>query len=256
MALQQDLGYFRSGLLRRIGSEKVLPPVSTAQPSHTSRLDVLIYSEDTRDLGHLHDELEARCCFAKNAPSYEHAKRWVLQRKDAPPAAVLINLAGNTCQRDSGAMRLYRMIRQGNPVVNAKERFGGWGLDVPIAFILPHEHRQELEDQLADLEIFPDMFFIKPYTIDVLYKRLRAFVEQRRTKNFSKDNESDDHTVTVGGVLISPQHFLAAINDEVLALTETEFKFLHVMVSRSDKLFVSFEELAYNVLEREHQKSA
>jgi len=83
--------------------------------------------------------------------------------------------------------------------------------------------RHEVSDRVAGLDAGADDYLVKPYALDELLARLRALL--RRTSV-----TGDEHTLTVGDLVLDPLRRQVQRGARALELTKTEFDLLELLL--------------------------
>jgi DNA-binding response OmpR family regulator len=220
----------------------------------TPELDLLLFSEDVRELIQLRGLLEAQGAVVKDARNLDSAWSWMMARR-SPPAAVLINLAGDALTESSPPVHFYKVIRKGLSNLATGERFRGWDEDLPVVFLLPYEGLIALEEQLvAKLGVFPDQYQTKPYNAPLEYRKLVNLVLRRNKAAPAVAHRTNDATLKAGRITLSPQQLKVVIDNRVaVEVSDRELQLLRMLLdayARREE-FVSYEELGRGVLDLE-----
>lgn len=220
----------------------------------TSELDLLLFSEDVRELIQLRGLLEAQGATVKDARNLDSAWSWMMARH-SPPAAVLINLTGSALNESSPAIHFYKVIRKGLSNLATGERFSGWGDDLPVVFLMPHEGLIALEEQLVTrLGVFPDQYQTKPYNAGLEYRKLVNLVTRRNRTASAVSHRGHETTLKAGRLSLSPQQLKVIIdNSAAVELSDRELQLLRILLdayARREE-YVSYEELGRRVLDLE-----
>ena len=220
----------------------------------TPELDLLLFSDDVRELIQLRRLLEAQGAVVKDARNLDSAWNWMLARR-SPPAAVLINLAGDALTESSPPIQFYKVIRKGLSNIATRERFSGWGEDLPVVFLLPYEGMIALEEQLvARLGIFPDQYQTKPYNAALEYRKLINLVSRRNQSAPAVVHRTHNATLKAGRITLSPQQLKVIIdNTAAVEVSDRELQLLRILLdayARREE-YVSYEELGRGVLDLE-----
>jgi DNA-binding response OmpR family regulator len=221
---------------------------------HTTELELLLFSENVRELIQVRGMLEAQGAVVKDARDLASAWDWMLARR-SPPAAVLINLTDDVLTESSPAIHFYRVIRKGLSNLATGERFGGWGDDLPVVFLLPHQGLVAIEDQLVTrLGVFADQYQTKPYNPSLEYRKLVNLVSRRNRATPAVAHRMNEGTLKAGRIMLSPQQLKVIIdNSAAVELSDRELQLLRILLDAYARKqeYVSYEELGRSVLDLE-----
>ncbi len=96
---------------------------------------------------------------------------------------------------------------------------------IPIIFLTA---KSEIDDRVNGLESGADDYLSKPFNTKELVLRIKAILKRIQP---SQDNSSAA-TITVGNVTIDCERHRLIVKDEIIILTATEFRLIHVLMSR------------------------
>lgn len=82
--------------------------------------------------------------------------------------------------------------------------------------------RQEIEARVAGLDAGADDYLPKPFDLDELLARLRALLRRSQV--------DETQALTAGDLTLDPLKHLVTVNDEIVDLTPTEFRLLHLLL--------------------------
>lgn len=104
---------------------------------------------------------------------------------------------------------------------------------VPIIMLTA---RGEESDRVIGLELGADDYVTKPFSIREMVARVKALL--RRTER-TADNEltPSGETLHLGGLAIDPSSFAVSRDGEPVELTALEFRLLHYLASRPNRIF-------------------
>ena len=91
--------------------------------------------------------------------------------------------------------------------------------------------RSEESDHVVGLAIGADDYVTKPFSIKVLLERIKALLRR------SEKSSHDHHVIASQGVVIDKQRYHAAVNDEPLDLTRSEFALLEMLLRQPGRAF-------------------
>ena len=110
------------------------------------------------------------------------------------------------------------------------------GVDTPIVLLTG---RHSVSDRVLGLDVGADDYIAKPFAFEELLARLRAVTRRGRTRQLGA-------TLVYGPIELDPRSHLVKIDDSPVVLTDTEFRLLHYLLVRTERL-VSREELGQHV---------
>jgi two-component system phosphate regulon response regulator PhoB len=100
---------------------------------------------------------------------------------------------------------------------------------VPIIMLTA---KGEDADQVTGLELGADDYVTKPFSPRVLTARIRTALRRR-----SQKPASEEETINIGDINISPGRHQVAVQDEPVDLTHTEFRLLYFLAKRPGWVF-------------------
>jgi two-component system response regulator VicR len=126
----------------------------------------------------------------------------------------------------------------------------GEGFDVLASLRLKHDipvilltARNSDDDKVRGLELGADDYVVKPLSHRELIARVRAHLRHRR----SHDDRSRDTVLTIGPLTMNVREHHVVNNGRPVALTATEFKLLHFLMSHKTGTVVPSRALARHV---------
>jgi len=108
-------------------------------------------------------------------------------------------------------------------------------MDIPILFI---SARNTDDDKIIALNIGGDDYIEKPYSLGVLYAKVKAILKRYKKETINDYND--------GYLNIDYQNKIVYVNNEIAKLTSLEYKLLVYLVSNKNRL-ITKEELFDNV---------
>jgi two-component system alkaline phosphatase synthesis response regulator PhoP len=102
---------------------------------------------------------------------------------------------------------------------------------IPIVMLTA---KGEESDIVAGLELGSDDYITKPFSPRVLVARIKAVL---RRKQEEREQEREEGTLEVNGMVISPSRHEVRIGEERVDLTATEFKLLMLLARRPGRVF-------------------
>ncbi len=87
-------------------------------------------------------------------------------------------------------------------------------------------------DIVVGLELGADDYIVKPFSPRELTARVKAVL-----RRFEKPEEGEESFIKLGPLTIDREKFEAAVDDERIELTTTEFKLLEVLATRKGRVF-------------------
>ncbi len=104
--------------------------------------------------------------------------------------------------------------------------------DTSKALIVMLTAKAEEADQLVGFSVGADDYVVKPFSVKVLLERLKAL--QRRRSNQAETNQD---TVSCGGVTVDRMRYRVIVKDETLDLTKSEFRLLDTLIRQPGRAF-------------------
>lgn len=108
---------------------------------------------------------------------------------------------------------------------------------IPIIFLTA---KGEMEDRVEGLEAGADDYLSKPFNTRELVLRIHSIF-----KRIGDGDERKSSTLSVGGITIDIERHRVTIRGEDLTLTATEFRLLHLLMSRIGKVLSRDELLSH-----------
>lgn len=105
---------------------------------------------------------------------------------------------------------------------------------IPIVMVTA---RGEESDVIAGLELGAEDYVTKPFGIRVLLARVRAALRRRRTARLP----AEDEVLRLHDLEIHPGRHQVRAGNEVIALTNTEFRILHFLARRPGWVFTRYQ---------------
>lgn len=103
------------------------------------------------------------------------------------------------------------------------------GADTPILMLTA---RGEEHDRILGLALGADDYVVKPFSPRELVLRVKAIL--RRAASVAMP---PDQTLKSDGLLLDPERRRVSLDDQALSLTDTEFRLLHLLMSRPGRVF-------------------
>ncbi len=100
---------------------------------------------------------------------------------------------------------------------------------VPIIMLTA---KGEEADQVTGLELGADDYVTKPFSPRVLTARIRTALRRK-----TQQPTSEEETLHIGDVVISPGRHQVSVGDELIDLTHTEFRLLYFLARRPGWVF-------------------
>jgi len=138
--------------------------------------------------------------------------------KDSPPDLVLLDLM----LPGLDGLEVCRQIKANNATSQ-----------VPVLMVTA---KGEEADVVTGLELGADDYIVKPFSPRVLLARVRAAL--RRIDSKSADPKA---TISIGGLVINPGRHEVTLDGDLLELTLTEFRMLHLLASRPGWVFTRYQ---------------
>tara|TARA_B100002019_G_scaffold84432_1_gene72849 strand:- start:6233 stop:6946 length:714 start_codon:yes stop_codon:yes gene_type:complete len=110
--------------------------------------------------------------------------------------------------------------------------------DVPILFL---SARSDADEKIKGFERGADDYLTKPFDNRELFARTKAILSRTLKKKLALTGKLE-----AGGILLDPESHEVFINNELIDLTHTEFRLLHLMMERIGRV-QSRENLLVNV---------
>jgi len=98
--------------------------------------------------------------------------------------------------------------------------------DVPVVVATARDDESEI---VAVLDAGADDYVVKPFGVAQLDARIRAVLRRGA-------DETQDQTVTVGGLTVDPRSRMAAVDGRSIELTPREFDLLHYLAARAGEV--------------------
>lgn len=95
--------------------------------------------------------------------------------------------------------------------------------------------RGEETDRVVGLELGADDYVTKPFSVREMTARVKALL--RRTESVDQPGASADEPVHRGNLVIDPRAFIVTRGGEPVELTALEFRLLHYLASRPNRVF-------------------
>jgi DNA-binding response OmpR family regulator len=96
--------------------------------------------------------------------------------------------------------------------------------------------RGEETDRVIGLELGADDYVTKPFSVREMVARVKALL-RRTDRTGDKDEEGSEDTIRVGSLLIDPSSFAVSRDGEPVELTALEFRLLHYLAARPNRIF-------------------
>ena len=96
--------------------------------------------------------------------------------------------------------------------------------------------RGEETDRVIGLELGADDYVTKPFSVREVVARVKALL-RRTERGADADDEADDGSLNVGSLHIDPSSFAVTRDGEALELTALEFRLLHYLAARPNRIF-------------------
>jgi two-component system response regulator VicR len=167
--------------------------------------------------------------------------------------AFLVSQAGYTpiqARDAAGAIDALERELPDLAVIDINLQRPGEGFEVLTALRLKHDipvilltARSSEDDKVRGLELGADDYVVKPFSHRELLARIRAHLRHRR----SRDNRSRDTVLTIGPLTMNVREHHVVNNGRAVALTATEFKLLHFLMSHKTGTVVPSRALARHV---------
>jgi len=95
--------------------------------------------------------------------------------------------------------------------------------------------RGEETDRVIGLELGADDYVTKPFSVREMVARIKALL--RRADRGGDKQEAGEGTIEVGELSIDPSSFAVSRDGEPVELTALEFRLLHYLASRPNRIF-------------------
>ena len=103
--------------------------------------------------------------------------------------------------------------------------------DLPIIMLTA---KDDVSDKVMGLDMGADDYVTKPFAIEELLARIRVALKKRRARD-ARNDEQEEHLLTVGCVTIDTASWQVRVKDEPVALTRKEFDTLKYLMEHKGK---------------------
>ena len=101
--------------------------------------------------------------------------------------------------------------------------------NMPVIFLTS---KNEEFDQALGLDLGADDYITKPFSHQLLAKRVKAVLRRAQPESAAGPSEGDQKTITRGSLTLDPNRHACMWNDKPVRLTVTEFLILQSLASR------------------------
>jgi len=104
--------------------------------------------------------------------------------------------------------------------------------EVPVMMITAMEKD---EDQMKAFDLQADDYIIKPFTMELVLRRINAVL--RRTKGRANKTDNEEEILRYGGLRLDKGKCRAFISDKAIATTKKEFELLTLLLENPEQVF-------------------